>query len=614
MPSEAKASCGQRAHSPAGCRATGKVDLSGLRWSLQVRSRSVDAECDAHEVFLHGRMQGIWGASWIETAAGAQSGRSPNGAKGARNTFLPRKGHDTSMRKVRSIVIVGGGSSGWMTAAYLSHTLPGIQITLVESKNVPRIGVGEATTLTMLRLMNRLGFSQWESWLAECDGTIKTGIRFENWYRKGDMYWHPFEALDYLDEHHHTGHCWLTFRDRGDPRFQRRSSFYDSFFVSTLPNCRQSMGPVTPSFAVHINADMFGDLLRRACPAVRHILDDIIDVRMAEDDSIVELSTAEHGSLNGDLFIDCTGFRRLLIRRVAPGQRFESYSRSLFCDRAIVLRFPYQSEQTKAHEMHPYVRASAESAGWIWTIPLYGRISSGYVYSSAFISDDDAESELRRYWNRYQTQHEVALKVRFESGKLERIWVKNCIAIGLSGGFVEPLESTGLVITQLELEILASILDARYYDDFGVQRFNIHLQKVCDDIRQFIIAHYCLTGREDTAFWKSVKYDTVIPEDLAARLEIFRYLLPTWATKGLEEWWFFRDISWFSVLLGMNFDFQTQPAGDELLSKAEGILRGKRLVMNGFSAGHLAHYDYLKRAYQFDGRTAPVMERGCSLG
>jgi hypothetical protein len=518
------------------------------------------------------------------------------------------------MKKVRSIIIVGGGSSGWMTAAYLSHTLVGTEITLIESNNVPRIGVGEATTPSLSRLMRRLRFPQWESWLPECDGTIKTGIRFENWYEKSDMYWHPFEALDYVDDHHHTGHCWLNFRNQGDPRFQQRSSFYNSFFVSTLLNCGENKGPVTASYAFHFNADLFGEFLRKACPDVRHILDDVIDVKLAEDGDIAELVTAEHGSVKGDLFIDSTGFRRTLIRRVDPLQRFQSYAACLFCDRAVVLRLPYQSDDSKSHEMHPYVRASAESAGWIWTIPLYSRISSGYVYSSAFMSDDEAENELRRYWRHQRTKDAVALKVRFESGKLDSIWVKNCVAIGLSGGFVEPLESTGLVITQVELEILASVLDARYYDEFGIRRFNMHMQKICDDIKQFIVAHYCLTKRDDTAFWKSVKYDTIIPEDLAARLEVFRELLPTVATKGLEESWFFRDISWFSVLLGMNFDFHVEHVGDELLKKAQDILRGKSLVMNSFSAGYPVHYDFLKHgAYQPHGQAREVMEWGCSL-
>jgi hypothetical protein len=176
------------------------------------------------------------------------------------------------------------------------------------------------------------------------------------------------------------------------------------------------------------------------------------------------------------------------------------------------------------------------------------------------------------------------------------------------------LESTGLVITQVELEILASVLDARYYDEFGIRRFNMHMQKICDDIKQFIVAHYCLTKRDDTAFWKSVKYDTIIPEDLAARLEVFRELLPTVATKGLEESWFFRDISWFSVLLGMNFDFHVEHVGDELLKKAQDILRGKSLVMNSFSAGYPVHYDFLKHgAYQPHGQAREVMEWGCSL-
>jgi len=498
------------------------------------------------------------------------------------------------MRKVRKIVIVGGGSSGWMTAAYLSRVLFDVKITLIESKKIPVIGVGEATVPFLNAFMTRLGFSDYRQWLTQCDGTIKTGILFENWLEKGDSYWHPFEQLEYLDDHRHTGHAWLAWRRSGNPDFQARRSFYDSFFASTRLNSEENRAPVMKEFAYHLNADLFGLLLRKSSSGVHHIEDDVLEVRLDEQGGIVALITAENGEVPGDLFVDCTGWRRSLMRRVAPEQPFQRYSASLLCDRAVVLRVPYGSEQTRGKEMNPYVKASAHSSGWIWTIPLYSRISSGYVYSSSFLSDDEAERELRRYWGEARTSEVTALNVKFEAGKYRDMWVSNCVAVGLAGGFIEPLESTGLAITQMGIEMLASVLDARYFDDFVVMRYNAHLEKFCTDIFQFIISHYCFTKREDTPFWRAVKRETRIPEDLAARLEIFRRHLPSVATKGLSEVWMFRDISWFSVLLGMDFTFDTPDVPRDLLLKACDIRARKARTVQEMSPKIPGHYQYLR--------------------
>ncbi|HEY6349441.1 MAG TPA: tryptophan halogenase family protein [Candidatus Angelobacter sp.] len=515
------------------------------------------------------------------------------------------------MKKVKSVVIVGGGSSGWMSAAYLSRVLFDLDITLVESRNTPRIGVGEATTPILTRFMQRLGFDQWESWLPEVDGTIKTGILFENWYEKGDWYWHPFEALDYLDHRHHIGHGWLQLNRNGDPDFPDRSSFYRAFYLSTILNCECAKRPVLKNFAFHINADLFADFLRKTCPKVRHVMDDVTEVRLNPAGEIEGLVTSDHGILKADLFIDCTGFRRKLIRQVDPHQPYESYAESLFCNRAVVLRFPYGENGSQATEMHPYVKASAQSSGWTWTIPLFSRISSGYVYSSSFLSDEEAERELREYWGYQRTKDVVPLKVKFESGKLKDLWVKNCVPIGLAGSFVEPLESTGLAITQVGLELLASILDARCYDDAMQARYNMHLQKFCDDVKQFIIAHYFPTNREDTPFWRAVKHDTKIPDDLAARLEVFRTLLPTDSTKGTEEWWFFRDISWFSVLLGMNYAFKTPQLDSSLMEKAKAIASKRLQVVQEHTKNMPSHFDYLNnRLYGPRERVRQVLKNG----
>ncbi len=503
------------------------------------------------------------------------------------------------MKTIKSIVIVGGGSSGWMSAAYLSRVLFDLDITLIESRNTPRIGVGEATTPILTRFMKRLGYDQWESWLPSVDGTIKTGILFENWRQKDEWYWHPFESLEYLDDRHHVGHGWLQLNRSGDPDFQDKLSFYRAFYISTILNCEFGKRPVLGTFAFHMNADLFADFLQKTCPKVRHIFDDVTEVRLNSAGEIDGLLTSEHGVVKADLFIDCTGFRRKLIRQVDPHQVYESYAQSLFCDRAVVLRFPYKDNGSRSSEMHPYVKASAQSSGWIWTIPLFSRISSGYVYSSSFLSDEEAENELRHYWGYQRTKAVTPLKVKFESGKLTNLWVKNCVSIGLAGGFVEPLESTGLAITQSGLEILTSILDARCYDDAMRDRYNMHLQKFCDDIKQFIIAHYFPTTREDTPFWRAVKHDTKIPDDLAARLEIFQRLLPTVSTKGIDEWWFFKDISWFSVLLGMNFSFNPAPLENRLLEITKSIGSKRLQAIQQHTKNLPGHFEYLRdRLYE----------------
>ena len=479
-----------------------------------------------------------------------------------------------------------------MAATYLSSVLTDVTITLVESKRVPVIGVGEATLPSLIRFMNRIGLTNQRAWLKDCDATIKTGISFRNWLDKGDSYWHPFEALEYVDGNHHTGHCWVHLNRKGDPDFSTRQSFYESFHVTQTLNHEQDRGPVVRSYAFHLDAGRFGQLLYRAARSVRHIVDDVVDVHLNELGDIKEILTQDCGLIGGDLFVDCSGFSRCLINRLVSDNQFDSYARSLLCDRAVVLRYPYE-ENSARREIQPYVTASAVSAGWVWRIPLFSRMSSGYVYSSAFISDSDAEQELRGLCGQDRTCAIESHRIRFETGKLRRVWSRNCVAIGLAGGFIEPLESTGLALTQLGIELLASILDLRYYNDNRVERYNMYMGKLYDDITDFVVAHYCLTRRSDTPFWLAARHATQIPESLNERLDVFRRLLPSIDTKGVEEPWFFRDFSWFAVLLGMDFPFEMPDVSNESISRAK-IIRQKNQMFVRQCTSPL-HFDCLKQ-------------------
>src|SRR5919202_341952 len=341
---------------------------------------------------------------------------------------------------VRSILVVGGGSSGWMTATYLGKVLRGVTVTLVESPSAPIIGVGEATIPFIRGYFARIGLPDDRIWMPECDATFKTGILFDHWYERGDRYWHPlFEQLDYVDAHTHSGHLWLALHHDGDPAFRERRSFYDTFFTTTALNAECGRVPAAAEYAYHLDVHRFLELLRATAFEVRHVVDHVTGVTLDTHGAIAAVRTERSGELVADLYVDCTGFKRLLISAVAPDQPFDSYMDSLFCDSAVVLRTPYGDEGRQRALMRPYVTASAQS-----------------------------------------------------------------------GGFIEPLESTGLAIVQMGVEMLASMLDARYFDERMPQRYDAHLEKFYRDIMQFIIAHYALTNREDTAFWRAVKHDTVI--------------------------------------------------------------------------------------------------------
>jgi len=457
---------------------------------------------------------------------------------------------------INNIVIVGGGSAGWMTAAWFSKTLKGIDITLIESSDIPVIGVGESTLPAMVDFMKDLGLEE-KDWLPACNGTYKSAISFRNFYRDGDpTMWYPFDPVPMIEGRPMSRH-WLH-KFRHDPDFNDRSSFYDYLFIHpTL--CEESKTvrslPGT-TYAYHVDAGLLGDVLKEYSKnnGVNHIIDTITDVNRGEDGSIKSLSRKNGADITGDLFIDCSGFHALLIGKHLE-EPFNSYSDSLLCDTAIALRYPYEDKDA---EMSSYTRCTALSSGWVWRVPLYSRLGCGYVYSSAHTSAEEAELEFRRHLGEERVKDCEARHIPMRVGKHRRTWVKNCVAIGLSAGFVEPLESTGLFLWQGCFQLLASILKDRHdYNAADMDVYNSNITRVVEIVRDFLVCHYVLTERDDTPFWRDVKYATKVPEAVTEKLTAARLVLPDiehinqFDKAGLAGF-SFQD-GWQCILAGMNY-------------------------------------------------------------
>jgi tryptophan halogenase len=431
--------------------------------------------------------------------------------------------------RTKRVLIVGGGSSGWTAAAYLNAVLnPGghkvVEVSLVESPDTPRIGVGEATIPNINRTLASIGVKELD-FMRAVDGTFKQSIRFVNWlHDDGSFYHHPFCRYG-SGPRDDAGRRWLM-SDRSLP-------FMDT--VSPQPAiCEMGLAPkmldnkysgLALVYAFHMDALKFANYLRDfSTPrGVLHHLDHVVDVDMHECGDIAAVKTRSGKRLEADLFVDCTGFASQLIEKKL-GVGYVDFSQWLLCDRAVTINVPY--DQYYPGGVRPYTTATALSAGWVWDIPLQTRRSLGYVYSSAFISDDDAETELRRF----EGTHAESLPsriVNFKVGRRDQQWVANCVAIGLSGGFIEPLESTGLYLSQVASEALAEHFP--FADDMAplAFRFNRVLMNRYYEILDFINMHYCLTRRSDTAFWREVARPERINDRLRAKLDFWRIKPPT---------------------------------------------------------------------------------------
>ncbi len=436
------------------------------------------------------------------------------------------------MIKPRKVLIVGGGSAGWIAAAYLDAALNFdgrkiAEISLVESPDVPRIGVGEATIPNINHVLSVIGIDHVD-FMRRVDGTFKQGIRFGNWlHGQGEYYYHPFSRFGRrpgggLDR---SGELWLR-SDRSIPFSETVSA---QPMICEMGLAPQMFGPwdfgPPLAYAYHMNAMKFADYLTELSTSrgVNHYWDHVVDVEMAPNGDIAAVKTRAGLRLEADLFVDCTGFAGLLIEKKL-GVGWVDCSQWLLCDRALTMHVPYEVHWPGA--VRPYTTATALSNGWIWEIPLQDRRSLGYVFSGAFQDQEDAEREVRRFEGPHSESLDSRL-VRFKVGHREKAWARNCVATGLAGSFIEPLESTGLHLSEL-----AAVLLAEHFprgDDMAAvaMRFNRLMVNRFYEILDFINLHYCLTRRTDTEFWREVQKPERVNGRLQAKLDYWRTKPPT---------------------------------------------------------------------------------------
>lgn len=408
---------------------------------------------------------------------------------------------------MKNIVIVGGGTSGWLSAAYLAAKLGhkgknDIQFTVIESSDIPTIGVGEATTPSIRATLADIGFDEFD-FMRLSDATFKHGILFKNWTHapednETDEYFHPFErplraGTDGMEDY------WLRGLDSLNRPFQDAVSIQHQVARKGLaPKSAQEPPYDAPlPYAYHLDAGKLAIALKKAAKArgVNHIIDTITDINIDDNGNIKELSLASGQKIQGDLFIDCSGFSGLLISKLTTDD-FEDLSKVLFCNSAVTIQVPYKENE----KVKPYTTSTAVKNGWIWDIGLNSRRGVGHVYSSEYCSQAEAETELRNYLGLKENEGNARL-LKFNLGYKKQQWKNNCIAVGLSSGFLEPLESTGIHLVEQAVWALSSLIP-RYFSDSPCQTtFNEVMTEHYQHAANFVKYHYLLTKRTDSQFW-----------------------------------------------------------------------------------------------------------------
>ncbi|WP_041521694.1 tryptophan halogenase family protein [Gilvimarinus agarilyticus] len=443
-------------------------------------------------------------------------------------------------KPIRRLVIVGGGTAGWLTAAMLSAHLPrdACRITLIESAELGVIGVGESTIPPFLGLLRKLGINE-KAFIEQTDGCYKLGIRFRHWGASNHEYFHPFGALGQSLDQHDFYQCWLRANQLGDSSALMAHSPCAALAEAGRFYSPATGGGIGASYALHMDATMSAQYFRRyACErGVERIEGKVVSASRQDNGHIKAVQLDNGIAVSGDFFIDCTGFAARLIEGEL-GVGYRDWSAILPCDRSVSVK----TEAVRPYK--PFTEASASKMGWLWRIPLKNSTGFGHVYSSRHSSDADAKSVLFRHLDAKRITDPQFIV--FKPGHRRVFWQHNCLSVGLAAGFIEPLESTSIHLIARGIEYFLRYFPTADCDPVLSSEYNRRMQADFEEIRDFVLLHYCTSQRRDSPFWRDCA-SKALPESLAQRIALFKAQGVLRA--GVDD--LFRATSWYSIFEGM---------------------------------------------------------------
>jgi Tryptophan halogenase len=506
---------------------------------------------------------------------------------------------------LRKITIVGGGTAGWLAAAFLNRFCKSkdekhkFEITLIESPTIPIVGVGEASLPGMVVLLNQLGISEAE-FFKLTDATFKVAAHFINWNH--DDKGKSIEFLNILNapgaiDGRQLADYFATF----DPARAAPDAgmAYVRAFSPVAEIVRGNLAPRRPGapefsgevgYTYHFDATKLATFLRDVATSrgVKHILDDVDEINLDERGFVKSLSLRREGEHNVELVIDCTGFRGAILQK-ALGEPFEPYGDYLLNDRAAVVQIPHKDPNVIA----PTTRATGFKAGWNFNIPLTTRVGTGYIFSSKFLSDDEAMDELLAFYGDQAKGCEPRI-IPIRTGRVRKAWVKNCVALGLSGGFIEPLEATAIFMTDLGVRWLQHYLPTQDFEPELADAYNRQVSRVYEEVRDFIQAHYHLNNRQDSEYWRTAREGMMLSDRLQENLKVWRRATPE--ALDLDSTYLFSSPVYALLLIAKGFYKDAHLAKAPFLSRSayEKYRAAERKERPDQIAGLIGHAEFLK--------------------
>lgn len=444
---------------------------------------------------------------------------------------------------IKSLAIFGTGSAGWITALYIRNRLPDVALTILNPKKHQKIGVGESTQPQLVGFIKEMGFDLNE-FMQATDASLKHGIYYPEWLRKGSEYWHPFSNIStgklFTDAHYYQ----QLIQERVG---QTHQTYYRDVHPSYDYCVKQGLSTREMPFALHIDADLMCDYFRSKLeqdPMVTIVDFDTYAVK--PNAGKIGHVVVDGNNITADLWIDCSGFSRVLISQVSDCAT-DGYQGRV--NRALFGRVQYE----EGVEQLPYTRAHAHSAGWCWTTPLASKVGTGWLWHSDYQTEQQARQQFGEYWQG-RVDSTAARMIEFSSESLLEPWSKNVVAIGLSSGFVEPLEATGIAWFQTAGDLLTKCLQHRHWDHTVRNSYNSVMRVYIEDIQDFIDAHYMFTQR-DEPYWTAQAHQTV-SQRLHSRIENYSMFLPNKTNRSPTALaWAFNDVSWIDILTGYEFEY-----------------------------------------------------------